>query len=384
MEMGEPLDCSKIRSYQALRQLNSIYENFLTKYPREYMWWYKRFKRKRNIRVVVLNDGKTGHFKQSLAVKSLLEELDYRVDADIVEIKRLSRIRRFIIEVAALFSGKKHLGNLSCLRLLLYKDVYNKLSKMFADVVISTGSSLSGINALFSGSLGAKSIIVLKPNLPVDKFDLVITPEHDRLKAENVVNIKGAMSLPVDTKQESRELFKHFSLSSRKKVSLFVGGPIVNKHDFNKNIKILIEKLKDFAANNDFGILVTTSRRTTAYAENLIEEEFGGFKNTEAVIIANKKNYPFILGGFLSVSSLVFVTSDSISMISESLGAGRTTVCAELEDMLDGHHINFIHSVKEILNIVKPPYNIYKFKEPSYSIFDYNSRIVKDAIKSIL
>jgi len=384
IEMGETLDCSKISDYEALRQLNSIYEAFLTKYPRQYVWWYKRFKKKRNIRIVVLSDGKPGHFKQSLAVKSFLEELGYRVDAEIVEIKGLSRFRRFIIEMCALILAKKHLGNMSCIKALLDKDVYDKLSKLFADMVVSTGSSLSGVNMVFSGSLGAKSIVVLKPNLPVNKFDLVIIPEHDRLKAENVVNIKGALSSPLDTEKDSNELSEHFKLSRRDKIALFIGGPIAGKRDFNKNIKAFIDRIKDFAAANDLGILVTTSRRTPVDVENLIETELGNSKNTEVIIIANKKNYSFVLGGFLASSSLVFVTSDSISMISESLGAGKTTVCVELEDILDGHHINFIQSVGEILNIIKPPYHIDKFNKPSYSILDYNSRIVKEAIKSIL
>ena len=384
MKMGETIDCSKISTYQALSKINNIYERFLTKNPRQYVWWYKRFKRKRNIRIVILNDGKTGHFKQSLGVQSFLEELGYRVDTEIIEIKRLNKIRRFIIEMCALSSGKKHLGNMNCLKMFLDKDVYNRLSKLFADIVISTGSSLAGVNTLFGGSLGAKSIVVLKPNLPVDKFDLVIAPEHDRLKARNVVNIKGALSSPVNTNGERNKLFEHFKLSRRPKVSLFIGGPIVSEHDFKKNIKVFIDKFKDFVVSNGFGALVTTSRRTPPYIESLIEEELGDFRETEALVIVNKKNYPFILGGFLAASFLVFVTSDSISMISESLGAGKTTVCVELENILDDHHINFMFSLKEILNFIEYPYIMNEFREPAYSIFDYNHRVIREAIKSIL
>jgi len=384
MEIGKILDCGKISDCEALRRLNSIYEEFLTKNPEQYMWWYKRFKRKRNVRLVILSDTKAGHFKQSLAIWPFLEELGYRVDVEIVEIEGLSGFKRFIIEMCALVLTKKHLGNMSCLKAILDKDVYDKLSKLFADVVVSTGSSLSGVNMIFSGSLGAKSIVILKPNLPVNKFDLVITPEHDRLKANNVVNIKGALSLPVDTEEESNKVLEYFKLSHKSKISLFIGGPIASGRDFDKNMRIFIDKLKDFSVANNLGVLVTTSRRTPKYIGELIEKELGNFKGTEAIVIANKENYPFVLGGFLSVSSLVFVTSDSISMISESLSVGRTTVCVELEDILDGHHINFIQSVKEILNIIKPPYHMNKFKEPSYSVSNYNSSIVKDAIKSIL
>ena len=114
IEIGKIIDCSRISDYEALRQLNSIYEIFLTKHPRQYVWWYKRFKKKRNIHIVVLSDGKAGHFKQSLAVKSFLEELGYRVDTEIVEIKGLGRFRRFIIEICALLLTKKHLGDMNC------------------------------------------------------------------------------------------------------------------------------------------------------------------------------------------------------------------------------------------------------------------------------
>ena len=140
--------------------------------------WYKRFKRKRNRRIVVLSDGKAGHLKQSLTVQSFFEDLGYRVDGEIIELKISNKLRRILIEACAMLSGKRCLGCLKCLRLLLDNAAGERLSRSFADIVISTGSALAGINVIFSNSQGAKSIVVLKPNISVNKFSLAIVPER--------------------------------------------------------------------------------------------------------------------------------------------------------------------------------------------------------------
>jgi len=384
LKLGPVLDCQRLTIRQGLEKLNVVYEEFLRKYPQEYMWWYKRFKRKRNRRIVILSDGKAGHLKQSLTVQSFFEDLGYRVDGEIIELKVSNKQRRILIEGCAMFSGKRCLGCLRCLRLLLDNAAGEKLSRSFADIVISTGSALAGINVIFSNSQGAKSIVVLKPNISVNKFSLAIVPEHDKLLSGNAVNIKGALSIPICGPQDKLKLTQTFSLSSREKIAVFIGGPLENKDGFFRSLRLFIEKIKEFSSLHNIGLLVTTSRRSPVYVENVIEKELRAFSNTEVLVIANRRNYPFIVGGFLSVCDTVFITSDSISMVSESLGMKKATVCVILEDILNTHHINFFSSIEELANFLSYPYNIGSFKKPPFSLFDYNRDVVKEAIKRVL
>ncbi len=384
LKIGESIDCRAISNKEALLRLNRTYEKFISLYPSEYMWWYKRFKRRKTFYSLILSDGKIGHLKQSLFFQAFLENKGYKIKKEIVEITGLTKTKRAFIEACAFFSHKS-VGKLYPLKWVLKNEEFYKLSRVFADFVISTGSSLGGINLIVAHSLGAKSIVILKPNLPIEKFDLAVIPEHDNLQAENVVNIKGALSYPLDSYNDGLNLSRHFSLSSKDKIAVFIGGPLTNGNIFYENIKIFIDKLKNFSLRKDFKILISTSRRTPSAIEKLIEEELKEFRNTEVIIIANRKNYPFVTGGFLHFASFVFITADSISMISESLSMKKTTICIELEEILNIHHVNFMDSVRDLINFIKSPYeNMDNFYEPSFSLLEYNQEVLKKAIQKII
>ncbi len=382
---GDVIDCHNISDKEALRRLNKTYEKFLSIYPQEYIWWYKRFKRRSEIHTLILSDGKAGHLKQSLIFCSLMEEKGYKIVKQVIEIGKISRVKRFIIELCSFFSHRDSLGRLWPLRWLIDKSLFYKLSRTFADFVVSTGSSMAGINLIVAHSLGAKSVVLLKPNLPIERFDLAVVPDHDNLTAPNVVNIKGALSYPPDAYNDGVSLSRQFKLSDKNKIAIFVGGPLADEKLFYSNIRLFLSRIKDFCARRNLNILITTSRRTPKRVERLIEKVLKGFKNTEIIIIANRKNYSFITGGFLNYASVVFVSTDSISMISESLSMKKATVGVELEEILNHRHINFIASVENLISLLRPPYDrMEDFCEPAYSLFDYNRSVIKDAVGRFL
>lgn len=384
VKVANPIDCQGRSAQEVLREINAVCENFLRMHPQNYMWWYKRFKRKRTLQVVILSDAKAGHLNQSCAVANFLDDFGYVIQKEIIEVKVKSKAKRLLLELCAFFSWRMFPGHPLCLQFLLESSVHRRLCNTFADIVISTGSALAPLNVIFSNSLGAKSIVVLKPNLPLNKFNLAFIPEHDRVLADNVACIKGALNLAYDSQDYATQLSRCFSLSPERKISLFVGGPLEDDKAFAENLKVFIRRLKSFSIKTGYGLLVTTSRRTSGYVEDYIEKEFKEFKNTEVLIVANKYNYPFIVGGFLAASEVVFVTSDSISMISESLSMKKTTVAVELEDIFNTHHINFFYTVEEVLNILKPPYIIQALKTPAYSLSDYNAKVIRNALKKLL
>ncbi|MFH1768507.1 MAG: ELM1/GtrOC1 family putative glycosyltransferase [Candidatus Omnitrophota bacterium] len=384
IEMAASLDCRDISQEQALRKINAVYEEFLKSNPYQYMWWYKRFKKRGNLRLLVLSDKKTGHLKQSLAMVSIFENLGCDVTCEMVELNIKSKIRRFFLEIAAFTSGSFCLGCLGCLRFLLAERDYKKLSRIFADVVISTGSSMAPVNLITARSLGAKSIVVLKPNTVIHKVDLVVAPEHDKTRGRNVVSIKGALTVPQASGEDYDKLRRHFNLGQERRISLFVGGSLESEKTFYSNAKVFIPRLKEFVIENKFGLLITTSRRTNQKVEDLIEKEFKEFAATDALVFSRRLNYDFIAGGLLEASDAVFVTSDSISMLSESLGLKKITVCVHLEDILGTHHINFFSSIENLANFLRPPYLIADLKQPPYSLYEYNKDILERAVMSIL
>ena len=383
LEISSPIDIEGKDDKQVLRDLNKIYEDFLRKYPWEYFWYYKRFKRKVNRDVLILSDGKLGHLKQAKAFLSLLAQEIPEVRSKIIEIKYKDRFRRILADIIAYFSGKNCLGCGWCLPHLVDKKSWQELDRAYADIVISAGSFISPVNKLFSSYLGAKSVTILRPNIPLRKFDLAIIPEHDRIQSEEAVMVKGALFYSGNLQEKKKECEEFFSLSGDKKISFFLGGPISEKNEFIDNLKVFIPKLKEFSLEKGYKLLISTSRRTPKEAEEYLKKELKGCKNLEALVIANQNNYDFVFEGFGGLADVVFVSSESISMVSEIASLQKPCVCVFLEPEDDKRKV-FLGSMKEEISFLRRPFDLNSVKLKTSLIFDRNKAVVKKALRKVL
>lgn len=382
IEIGKPIDTGDMDEYALLTKLNKIYEGYLREYPSEYLWFYKRFKRKKDIDILILSDGKAGHLKQSQALLSIFKEESRMVRSKVIEIKPNGKIARFIYEFCAFFSGKHCLGCGTCLNYLADREALRQIKETYADIVISAGSSVAFINRIVASVLGAKSVVILRPNTPLRKFDLSIIPSHDRISAKDAVLINGALSYPENIKEKTEECKKFFNLDSGRKISFFSGGHLSDKKIYLENLQLFLKKLKRFASVNNFKLLVSASRRTQKEIEELIEKELRDFKNLEALVVPSKENYDFVFEGFVNLSEMVFVSSESISMISEVLALKKPCVCVLLEKYVDKHKV-FLQSLEKDVNFIDNPYNIDEIKPITSSIFENNKVLIKQAIRKL-
>ena len=382
-EVGKPIDVEGRDDKEVLTELNKIYEELLKKYPWEYFWYYKRFKRKINRDILILSDGKPGHLKQAKALLSLLSEESPQTRSKIIEVKYKHWFGRILADIIAFFAGRNCLSCGTCLAHLVDKKTWQELDRAYADIVISAGSFIAPVNKLFSSYLGAKSVTVLRPNIPLRKFDLAVIPEHDRIQDDDAAMIKGALFYPDNLEGKAKDCREFFNLSIDKKVSFFLGGPISERREFVENLKTFIPKLKEFSVNGGYKILISTSRRTPEEAEDYLEEELKGFVNLEALVIANKNNYDFVFEGFGGLADVVFVSSESISMVSEIASLQKPCVCVFLEPEDDKRKV-FLGSMKEEISFLRKPYNISSIKLKTSLIFDKNKEVVKKALRKLL
>ena len=383
LEIGSSVDIKGKDDKQVLRELNKIYEDFLKEHPWEYFWYYKRFKRKVNRDVLILSDGKAGHLKQAKALLSFLSEQKQQIRSKVIEIKYKDRFRRILADIIAYFSGKNCLGCSWWLAHLLDKKSWQELDQTYADIVISAGSFISPVNKLFSSYLGAKSVTILRPNIPLGRFDLAIIPEHDRIQSESATMIKGALFYSDNFQEKKRKCEEFFNLSGSKKVSFFLGGPVTEKKEFIDNLKVFIPKLKEFSLEKDFKLLISTSRRTPRHAEEYLKKELKGFKNLEALVIVNQDNHDFVFEGFGGLADIVFVSSESVSMVSEIASLQKPCVCVFLEPEDDKRKV-FLSSMKEEINFLRTPFDLTSLKLKTSLIFDRNKAVVKEALRRVL
>lgn len=385
VKIGQGIDTYGKDEAALLREIHKVYEHFLIQHPEQYLWSYKLFKRKKNRGVLILSDGKAGHLKQSLSVLSFLKKSEYRIDQEIIEVKYRNRFMRKLAEFCALSSGQLCLGCGACLKYILAPETYSSLSKTFFDIVVSTGSSTAPVNVLASRLYGARSCVVLKPNVPLRKFDVAFLPEHDKVTGQGVFTIKGALASFDKFKEQAERGRRFFALNGNRKIAFFAGNFKKNEEMFSQRLKLFLKKLKEFSTESNFSILATTSRRTSSLIERIIEEELKEFKNTEVFIQVSKKNYPFVVSTFFHFSEIIFITAESISMISESAYLNKTTVCVFLEEIKKEPHRRFLDSLKdEFVNFSEYPYNKFEFKKPSRSLKEENDAVLQEGVKRLL
>jgi len=384
IEVGMPIEVNGRTDQAVLRQLNALYEDYLRHNPWEYHWCYKRFKYKRNRDVLIVSDGRTGHTKQSRALSCLLQEGPYSIRAVVVEVGYKYSWMRLIADIAACLAFKHDMHSWWWLSFVLDKTSRDALARVSADIVIGTGSFIAPTAVLMASYLGARSASVLRPNFPLRKFDLTIIPEHDRVVAENTAVIKGALFYPCDTEDKARQCRSFFRFSDdKKKTVLFIGGPLSEEQGFLDKLKDFIARLRDFLNEHDRDLLVSTSRRTPASVEAYLEKELRSDSRLQALVIASRRNYDFVFEGFVALAEEVFVTSESISMITEIASLKKPCVCVVLEP-IDQKRQLFFDSMTGELTMLTSPYEMAGLSPKVSGVFENNTTVVRKRIGVLL
>jgi mitochondrial fission protein ELM1 len=157
--------------------------------------------------------------------------------------------------------------------------------------------------------LGAKTVVIMTPSLPLRAFDLALVPQHDAPGAVDTVRrilTKGALNrVP-----EDREAKTDLGL-------VLIGGP--SKHHGWDGERLAGMVARVTAAQPDLSWTVADSRRTPAgFLEGLAVP--GAVRK-----VPHQQTQPGWLAGELAKARVVWVTADSVSMVHEAATAGAAT-----------------------------------------------------------
>ena len=94
--------------------------------------------------------------------------------------------------------------------------------------------------------------------------------------------------------------------------------------------KTLADALK-ICESNDADLLVTTSRRTNKAQESIIKAALQKNPRCRLLVIANENNPEGTMAGILALGSVIVVSGESISMVSEAVSSGKKTVVFSLD-----------------------------------------------------
>ena len=320
-----------------LTKINKQFEEWITQYPEEYLWFYKRWKYSPQKDVLVLSDAKMGHVKQSLALAQLIESSGVVLKTNVVEVVYKTKGRQVLLSIAALLAGSRLARFLFsfCLTTKSYQDVL----RGSCDIVISTGASLAAVNLALAFENTARSMAVMRPGiLPFKRFDLVIIPEHDQPpRRENILRTVGSLNAvsPFSMKKDFNLLcslrsgLKELEDSSKLKIGLLVGGDSKNYKFREESIQLLCQKLKKILQEKDAILLLTTSRRTPLSIVTILKKNFGDDSRCKLLVHAATDNPSGTVGGIFYLSDILIISVESISMVSEAVASGKQAVVFE-------------------------------------------------------
>jgi len=332
-------DLEKDINTNILRAAN-YFERLLREHPAEYLWFYKLFKYSSQKQIVIIDDGRTGHLRQSQSVSRHLREVLQKkgkfIEENTVGLKwrgpwagPLFSFYVFLAQYSSILKRE------DCLKYFLTGPSFNEVMKYKADYVVSCGSQGAGVNFILSQNQLAKSISILTPGLISKKrFHVVVLPQHDKpknIRRARLITPKVSPNL-INTaylKEQSECLMRHYSHlkgNVRTKFGLLIGGNTQGVKFDELQIRELIGQIKEAALHYKADILLTTSRRTPLNIEQIIAKELKGFDRCSLCIIANQQNIPEAVGGILALSDLLIVSGESISMVSEAVSSGKGTI----------------------------------------------------------
>jgi Kdo2-lipid IVA lauroyltransferase/acyltransferase len=341
-----------------MNQYARILENTIRQYPDQWLWQHRRWKSTPVRDVILLNDKRTGHLRQSEMVAEIIKQIwkergynpDY-IRTKVIDVEFKKDVFKKILSLSSNLSHNRCQGCMNCLRFKLKHDSYDKLMKSYSDIVVSCGSSTAGVNLLLSRENNAKSIVIMKPALVgLRHFNLAIVPRHDKpAQKNNIVITEAALNLMNEKRLSffTGKLKEKIGPVEKKAVGVLIGGDTRNFNMGIEKIKDVIEGALKICGDFDMEIFISTSRRTPKAIEDYLKERLFSENRCRLLIIANEHNPPGSVEAVLGLSDIVLISEESVSMISEAASSMGYRMVFRQGDYSDKKHNVFINNMEK-------------------------------------
>lgn len=187
------------------------------------------------------------------------------------------------------------------------------------DLLIGAGHSTHLPLLACSRRFGGRTVVIMKPSLPVALFDLCLIPEHDTLcfPANNVVRTEGALNRvrPSDRHDSDYGL-------------ILIGGP--SKHFLWSDEKVIRQVQAITAASGIRWTIAASERTPESFLKHL------QLQLPNVALTTPRDTSSDWLPGQLEQAGTIWVTCDSMSMIYEALTAGAQVGLLELDSASHG------------------------------------------------
>ena len=245
-------------------------------------------------------DGKLGHENQT---SGLVAAIGLKRDVTVID-----------VPVASLPSSSK----------LLLKGLFRKKTREFPtdqpDLIIGAGSATHIPMVIAKSQCGGKSVVFMRPSIPMRLFDLVVTPKHDNIPfLKNIIETNGVLNSVqfIENKNPQQGL-------------MLIGGE--SSHFVWDDIAIANQITQIIECDQHVDWTLTTSRRTP---ESFLQQ----LQDVSLRIVPIEETDKDWMNAHFASSGQIWVTPDSVSMVYEALSSGAMTKVFHLDPKSKGSRV---------------------------------------------
>ena len=231
---------------------------------------------------------------------------------------------------------------------IILKDKHYINENKSFDLVISCGRKSVIPSAIIKKkNTNIFTIHIQDPKVNYKNFDVIIAPEHDDLKGENVISSKGSIHYITQPEIEKAKNYLVNKFQNENIVSLILGGPTKYYSFSNEELTQVFRKIKSNFISQGYKVLVIPSMRTPKRIIDLAMKEF--VKDGFVVNTVDKQAYL----SALALATNIVVTCDSTSMISEAAASGKPIFVAHMKPKKNNYRFEKFFQLFREMGITK-------------------------------
>ena len=191
------------------------------------------------------------------------------------------------------------------------------------------------------------TIHIQDPKVDFNNFDIIIAPEHDNIKGDNVINSKGAIHYITQEEIEKSKYYLKDKAQGSKIITIILGGPNKYYNFSNDEIINIFNQIKTNFISKGYKAFVIPSMRTPKKTIEIAAKEF--VSDGYVVNSVNKQAYL----SSLALATNIVVTCDSTSMISEAAISGKPIFVAHMQPKRNNYRFRKFFQLFEELGITR-------------------------------
>jgi len=261
-----------------------------------------------NLRIWVVTDGRAGIEAQALGLAEAIAELTPAT----ITVKRIGW-PRWMARIPSQL-------NVAPLKLLTAAS--DPIEPPWPDLWIGNGRAAIPLSIGVRGwSAGYTFVVQLQdPLRPARLFDLVVPPNHDRLRGDNVFAIVGTPHrvTPARLALEAARFADRLRGLPHPKVAVLIGGKSKAFDLSARRAARLADQIAAAVGRASGALLLTFSRRTPEAAKAVMRERL---RSLPGLIWDGEGDNPYF--AFLQTADVILVTEDSANMPTEAAATGK-------------------------------------------------------------